>query len=87
MEERAIAYRRGRSPPETVHNKIQKKEKRMGAFIIFLASAIIIAAAGILIYWIASLVSIGIRRKNRKYDIEEETYKKIIKEIREEQDQ
>lgn len=59
----------------------------MGAFLIFLASAIIIAAAGILIYWITSLVSIGIRRKNRKYDIEEETYKKIIKEIREEQDQ
>ncbi len=59
----------------------------MGAFLIFLASAIIIAAAGILIYWIVSLVSIGIRRKNRKYDIEEETYKKIIKEIREEQDQ
>ena len=59
----------------------------MGAFLIFLASAIIIAAAGILIYWIASLVPIGIRRKNRKYDIEEETYKKIIKEIREEQDQ
>lgn len=59
----------------------------MGAFLIFLASAIIIAAAGILIYWIASLVSTGIRRKNRKYDIEEETYKKIIKEIREEQDQ
>lgn len=59
----------------------------MGAFLIFLASAIIITAAGILIYWIASLVSIGIRRKNRKYDIEEETYKKIIKEIREEQDQ
>lgn len=59
----------------------------MGAFLIFLASAIIIAAAGILIYWIVSLISIGIRRKNRKYDIEEETYKKIIKEIREEQDQ
>lgn len=59
----------------------------MGAFLIFLASAIIIAAAGILIYWIVSLVSIGIRRKNRKYDIEEETYKKLIKEIREEQDQ
>ena len=59
----------------------------MGAFLIFLASAIIIAAAGILIYWIVSLVFIGIRRKNRKYDIEEETYKKIIKEIREEQDQ
>lgn len=59
----------------------------MGAFLIFLASAIIMAAAGILIYWIVSLVSIGIRRKNRKYDIEEETYKKIIKEIREEQDQ
>lgn len=35
MEERAIAYRRGRSPPETVHSKIQKRRKEWEHFLSF----------------------------------------------------
>ncbi len=56
----------------------------MGRFIIFLGVMIIIALAGIIIWWVWNKIYIRIKRRNREFDIEEEVYKEIIKRIREE---
>lgn len=56
----------------------------MGRFIIFLGVMVIIALAGIIIWWVWNKIYIQIKRKNREFDIEEEAYKEIIKRIREE---
>lgn len=56
----------------------------MGRFIIFLGVMVIIALAGIIIWWVWNKIYIQIKRRNREFDIEEEAYKEIIKRIREE---
>ena len=47
----------------------------MGRFIIFLGVMIIIALAGIIIWWVWNKIYIRIKRRNREFDIEEEVYK------------
>lgn len=55
----------------------------MGAFIIFIATVLILSAIGLVVWWVANKVYISIRRSEEKFNIEKEGYEKAKEIIRE----
>lgn len=55
----------------------------MGAFIIFLATVLILSAIGLVVWWAWNKVYISIRRSEEKFNIEKEGYEKAKEIIRE----
>lgn len=55
----------------------------MGAFIIFIATVLILSAIGLVVWWVTNKVYISIRRSEEKFNIEKEGYEKAKEIIRE----
>ena len=58
------------------------EEVRM-MWVIFLGSGMAFGAAALALIWIGSRVILSIRRQQKKFEIEDETYNKIKKAIKE----
>ena len=52
-------------------------------WVIFLGSGMVFGAAALALIWIGSRVILSIRRQQKKFEIEDETYNKIKKAINE----
>lgn len=52
-------------------------------WVVFLLSGMIIAGAALVIWFVGNEIYIFIRRRNRKYELEEKAYGEIEKSIRE----
>ena len=58
------------------------EEVRM-MWVIFLGSGMVFGAATLALIWIGSRVLLSIRRQQRKFEIEDETYNKVKEAIKE----
>lgn len=56
-------------------------------WVIFLGSGMVFGAAALALIWIGSRVLLSIRRQQKKFEIEDETYNKVKKAIKEKGDQ
>ena len=54
----------------------------MGRFIIFIAVFLLLTLLGLGLWWIGNKIYIHIKRDIRMFDIEDEAYKKVVKEIK-----
>ena len=52
-------------------------------WVIFLGSGMVFGAAALALIWIGSRVLLSIRRQQKKFEIEDETYNKVKKAIKE----
>lgn len=52
-------------------------------WVIFLGSGMVFGAAALALIWIGSRVILSIRRQQKKFEIEDETYNKVKKAIKE----
>ncbi len=54
----------------------------MGRFIIFIAVFLLLTLLGLGLWWIGNKIYIHIKRDSRMFDMEDEAYKKVVKEIK-----
>lgn len=54
----------------------------MGRFIIFIAVFLLLTLLGLGLWWIGNKIYIHIKRDSRLFDMEDEAYKKVVKEIK-----
>lgn len=52
-------------------------------WVIFLGSGMVFGAAALVLIWIGSRVILSIRRQQKKFEIEDETYNKVKEAIKE----
>ena len=52
-------------------------------WVIFLGSGMVLGAAALALIWIGSSVLLSIRRQQKKFEIEDETYNKVKEAIKE----
>lgn len=58
-------------------------EEMRTMWIIFLGSGMVFGAAALALIWIGSRVILSIRRQQKKFEIEDETYNKVKEAIKE----
>lgn len=61
-------------------------EEMRTMWVIFLGSGMVFGAAALALIWIGSKVILSIRRQQKKFEIEDETYNKVKKAIKEKGD-
>lgn len=52
-------------------------------WVIFLGSGMVFGIAALIMVWVGSRVILSIKRQQKKFEIEDETYKKVKKAIKE----
>lgn len=60
-------------------------EEMRTMWVIFLGSGMVFGAAALVLIWIGSRVILSIRRQQKKFEIEDETYNKVKEAIKGEQ--
>lgn len=56
----------------------------MGRFLIFLIVLIVLSLLGLAVWWVYSLISTSIKRRESMFDIEKEVHERMKDEIKEE---
>ena len=67
----------------TIYSEGRTGRTPRNMWVIFLGSGMVFGAAALVLIWIGSRVILSIRRQQKKFEIEDETYNKVKEAIKE----